>query len=222
MKLIELLLERLTAGVYVNSDKKLHVIASLVKETFGPRFDKITGGCLAAQMIYSMSAAADVEPDVLVNALNKSKVTAGYAGTTLENLYKVFHNKPIKVGDETLTFKLSVDTPTLEGAIKEVKSGQPVIFIPSSVLQNRFDDHDDKGIADITDRDLQYDLRSQSTYHAYLMIGYDAAGYIILREMRSTYAFKGYVKAPIRALKKNPKAYHCITIIVDDVKREKA
>lgn len=40
--------------------------------------------------------------------------------------------------------------------------------------------------------------------------------------MCSRYAFKGYVNAPIKILKKNPKAYHCITIIVDDVKREKA
>lgn len=225
MKILELL-EKLTADVHVNFDKKLYVITNLVQHEFGPRFDKITGGCLASQMIFSMASAANVDPEILIKALNNSKVTAGVYGTTLEDLYKVFNNKPIRVSDKDggkkLTFKLSVETPTLEAAIQDVKSGQPIIFIPSTHIQDALDNYRDQdGIAKISNNQMLRNLTDQSTFHAYLLIGYDRDGYLILREMRHTYAYKGYIKLSVRALKKNPKAYKFITIVVDDVKQEK-
>ena len=60
MRIVELLLEKMTAGVHVNSDQSLYVISGLIEKEFGPSFNKIGGGCLAAQMVFSMSAVSGI------------------------------------------------------------------------------------------------------------------------------------------------------------------
>jgi hypothetical protein len=213
MKLEELF-EKLGAYVHVNNEETLAVIAKLVEKEFGPEFKKISLGCLVAQVVYSMSAIANIKPKDLINAINKSDLRGEFGGVSLENIFKIFE-KPINVGNKTLKFHLSVETPKIEDVVKEVKSGQPVIFIPSVVLQS-YMDTSDSGIVVLPNKDYG-NVKDQSVWHAFLIIGYDKDGYLIIRDMRSVYLYKGYAKVPIKPLKKIPNAYRLISVIVDRV-----
>ena len=121
MKLVELLLEKMLAGVHTNSDKSLYVIRDLIEKEFGPSFAKIRGGCLAAQMVFSMSAASGIESKYLIYAINKSDLSAGFMGAKLEDLWKVLNGKKIHTPDETVIFELSLETPDITQAVKESK-----------------------------------------------------------------------------------------------------
>lgn len=220
--------EKLTAQVHTSLDKKLHVIANLVDTKFGLYFDKIYGGCLASQMIFTMSSVANVNPHTLTDALNRSAVSSGHIGPRLKDLWKVFHNKPIKVGSEVLTFKLSVHAPTLAEAVESVKQGQPTVFIPSIAIQDAISDQvsleefDPDGVIELSDAILASPITEQRTFHAFLIIGYDVDGYLIVRDARSVYSFKGYAKLPYKQLEAHPNAYKLLEIAVDDLARKPA
>ena len=223
-----MLFERLAAEVYVKDDQTLHVITDLVKRDFGLNFEKIGGGCLTTQMIYTMATAAKIEPKVLVDAINKSKVSSGVRGVTLEKLFTVFNGKNILVDDEMLKFKLSVEAyHTLDESIKEVKSGQPIVFIVGNSYLLRSLNGVDKrgnGIADLTPEEVRNsNLGEASSFHAFMLIGYDSKDdLVILRDTRSMYAYKGFVKVSKKTLDENPHAYKMLAIVVDDVTRKKA
>jgi hypothetical protein len=219
MRLFELLLEKLTATVHVNSDKSLFLIADRIEKSFGPQFTKISGGCLTAQVIYAMSAAAKIKPDDLIYAINQSKLSAGVEGLTLEKLANFFQS-PFKLKDgSTVEFKLSFENPSLDQAISDVKSGQSVVLIPSADLQYVVDD-----VADSTDGIVKFDSDATQSnvlnnrfFHAYLIVGYDAKeDFLIIRDMRSTYLFKGYAKIRVKDLRRAKKAYKLVNVVVDD------
>jgi hypothetical protein len=226
MKLIDLV-ERLSAEVFVNDSKTLHVISNLVVDNFGLQFNKIGGGCLASQMVYSMSSVSGYKPEDIVTAINSSSLTGPFNGVTLENMYKFFDNKVLKIGGKKVKFQLSLNVyDTIDEGIDAVKSGQPITFIigTNGDLLGKLNDteYSNDGIVRISKSDMNNShLTGSNTFHALLMIGYDSKGYVILRDMRSKYMFKGYAKISAKSLKLNPKAYKLLSIEVDSVKELK-
>lgn len=225
---IRKLLEKLTAPVWINTDKKLHVISGLVEKEFGLHFKNIRGGCFVSQIVFSLAHSANIPYGPLVSHVNESDLRGPLAGVTLEQLFDVFNHKPIKISKKkTLSFDLSVETHTLDGAINEVKGGQPVIFIVSRSIQDRFDNtkyysycpdtRQPDGIADLNSNTMSKDVSDQSTWHAYMLIGYDEDGLLIIRDMRSIYSYNGYIKAKVSQLQTNPNAYKLISVVVNSV-----
>jgi hypothetical protein len=104
----------------------------------------------------------------------------------------------------------------IDQALKDCQTGQPVVMVISTnnpgwdcYLSNDADEpgetrvfRDSKPIKKYTKKDM--DIVS---FHALLVIGYDVAGdFVIFRDIRDSYSFKGYTKIKKSLLLKENKA----------------
>lgn len=218
MKTHDILQERETAAVHTSLNTKLNVIASLLEKEFGVDFKKssVSGTCLVAQVVYSIAATAKIPAKYLIDHIDKQYVKAGFAGLTLDTLFKIF-SKPIKVEKDKLTVKLSLhECKNSADLISEIKSGQPVVCIARAESSYTFGPNPRTGIVK---GNRKYDTfdgldLNKSYYHALLAIGYDSEeDTVILRDSRHTYAREGYLKTRrVDIDKNNPFKMLCINV----------
>ena len=196
----EFLLEKETAGVYVNGNGKLSVISDLMHDQFGLYFDNLSGACLASQAIFSIAAVTGQKPQEIVDAATDN-LKGGMYGLTFETLFKALNKRPLKMkSGKTLTLDLTLERYDLRGAVNAVKEGQPVVTIVSSAFNS---DEWEGGYTKRTGilRSLPSHASSHG-YHALLLIGYDDdQKTLILRDSRSSYALKGYLKIREKLIK---------------------
>jgi hypothetical protein len=217
----QFLLEKETAGVYVNGNGKLSIISDLMQNEFGLHFDNLSGTCLASQAIFSIAAVTGQKPQEIVDAATKN-LHGGFYGLTFETLFKALNKRPLKLkSGKTLTLDLALERYDLKDAVKAVKEGQPVVAIVSSAFDSGAWEG---GYSKKTG--ILRDLPSHSVsngFHALLLIGYDDdQKALILRDSRSVYALKGYMKIREKTLRTSGglENVRFIGVHVDDFKLE--
>lgn len=214
MRLAELF-EALRAPVHRNVDRTLTVLPGLVQ--YAREFELKTplSSCLFIQALHTMAAVSGIPANAIASQL-KIRVP-DETGHTLEEIFNLVHETPIKYQGKRYKFTLGVDTyPNIDRALEAVSEGQPVVAIIhvfEDLQKALFDLESDykftrgaltKGIVLPPDmRPIRY---SGHLYHTLLIIGYDSAhDHVIMRETRAKYGFGGYAKVPKSLLKKYPK-----------------
>lgn len=189
------------AGLFVaelhESENKLLVVhKSLVQKDFGIRARKGQGRCLVTQVAYTVEAVFPKLRASRVAAHIDKHITreVGKEGHTIEEILKTFDH-PIK-SDHAYDVQLFTQIRSYKGydeVLSDLLNGQPVMLMIDSdvcaVLLNEALSYQD---GEIRATVIRHGRSGQ--YHAMLAIGVDATGYIVLRDSRSKYAFKGYAK----------------------------
>jgi hypothetical protein len=208
-------MKRLLAKTYVNKDKNLSVIPDLIVKSFGENFHRISGTCLAHQFCYSVSSTTGIPVEKLVSKINKSDIYGGLRGITLSDLFDNFNNR--NFGSKKIN--LEVETPNLKDSITDVKTGQPIIFIPSDPILDCIDGsvYTSSGVVKSYNakRLAKSDIHKKDYFHSFLIVGYDEDGFVIIRDSRSSYSYRGYAKVPVEMLEKFPKSYKLLSIITN-------
>jgi hypothetical protein len=183
------------ADVYKNEPGTLYLHQALLEQSFGIQPRKGQGRCLLTQIAYSISAVCPaVKASRIVTHVDKHvKRKVGDKGHTLDEIFKTF-DKPIKVDNGFLKLDVQLGiVETYDLLITKMLIGQPVIMIIDSdvcaVLLNEALMYNDGEIRNTMIRHGQ-----TGSYHSMLAMGLDLSGYVVLRDSRSKYAFKGYAK----------------------------
>lgn len=185
---------RKLAKVNTNKDGTLWYIESLIKTKFGlPYQSNGNGSCLYSQFVYTMSALTGTDERDIHN--QKILDSHGRDGIDPITLMDSFSNK----------FRSKyIGYSGIDQALTDCKNGQPVVMVISTnnpgwdcYLSTNEDEpgettdfRDIKPIKDYTKKDMDF-----ISFHALLAIGYDVAGdFVIFRDIRDSYSFKGYTK----------------------------
>lgn len=199
-------MNRKLAKVNTNKDGTLWYIESLIKQKFGlPYQSNGNGSCLYSQFVYTISALTGTDEQKIHN--QKILDSHGRDGVDALTLMESFSNK---YRSKYIGYK------DIEQALDDCKNGQPVVMVistnnpgwdcylseddqePGETL--RFSDT--KPIKKYTKKDMDV-----VSFHALLAIGYDVAGdFVIFRDIRDSYSFKGYTKIKRSLLIKERKA----------------
>lgn len=223
MKLVDIF-EALAAAVHTNPDKTLMVLPHLVQHDLNS-LQVPCSSCLFIQILHTISAVTDIPAEELARQVKLHY--AGEQGHTLEELFAKIQSTPIKHKGHKYTFKLGANTyKNIDAALAAVNAGQPVIAIIqiyeaiSQAVQDLEYRPDSGGILNV-ERHLRRKKQREELFHTLLIIGYDSAhDHVIMRETRSTYGYKGYVKVSKATLKKHPKLVRkYLSITVEDVKK---
>jgi hypothetical protein len=208
------LLER-PVNVHVNG--QLTVLVDLIKRDFGSELRAIPFDqrCMTAQVAYVLSARTQVPlTDLLkifATAYNKkldrqARYKVDAYGVTPQQLFDAYDGFKLVIKDKPYKLKLSFDHYTsVEEIVSAVKEGHPVIVPYNSYgrFSNGANHHSNEGKfhQKFIDRRGVRDPHS-SYYHALLAVGVDEGSKeVILRDIRSLYLFKGYVKVPYKAMR---------------------
>jgi len=233
MKLINLF-ERHTAGVYINLDKTLYVMGSFFKsKIFNIIYPyTVSGACLISQVIYTVAHVLGIDPNEIVHVIYK-KSTKFFdtkpRGLTLKTIFDMFHRIDLPILDKKYKLKLSVETyDNTDAVVSAVKSGQPVIFI-FSTNSTLYDgiyklESDPTWTGEIPDDNVIATKTppGATTNHSILVVGYDAGGdLLIMRELKSVYALKGYLKISKKALDQKFNMFKFLSVVVDRVEEIK-
>lgn len=183
------------AEVHKNKLGTLYVHTPLLEKTFGIQPRKGQGRCLLTQVAYSINAVCPkIKVSRIVTHIDKHVTRKiGEDGHTISEILDTF-TRPIKVDNGQLALDVSLSVvQRYDELIHRMMIGQPVMVVIDSdvcaVLQNEALAYGDGEIRSTVIRHGQ-----SGTYHVMLAMGFDLAGYIILRDSRSSYAYKGYVK----------------------------
>jgi len=205
----QFLAEAENAGVYVKGP--LNVISSLIKDKFSLDWSKISMTCLAAQFVFALEAATDLPAQQLVWAGERNFPRMSTSSATFEQLFNAFNNKPLKLRDgRVVTFKLSSHSFTTQQAIEHVKQGIPSVMVVNSdmgdwggynYLTGKDENPDFEKTGQVSTKHVRkHKIEGGGYFHALLLVGYDEESKeLILRESRSSYGFKGYLKIPAKA-----------------------
>jgi hypothetical protein len=185
-----------TAQIHENAKKTLLVHAPLVQKVFGIRQRAGQGRCLVTQVAYTVEAvfprlrASRVATHIdkhITRSVNKE-------GHTIAEILETF-NYPIK-SDHSYDIKLETRVRKYgqyDELLDDLMRGQPVMLMIDSdvcaVLLNEAISYQD---GEIRATVIRHGRTGQ--YHALLAIGIDMMGYIIVRDSRAKYAYKGYAK----------------------------
>jgi hypothetical protein len=178
---------------------------------------------LLSNIIYSISQVTNISENNIANSLDATwLINFPWQGKTLAQILDSLTSAVIHHGKKKVKVKCSVEVfHSIDGVLKDVTDGQPVILIATSApgglfAQNYLEDgivndcslHNDSGL----------DTSGQRASHSYLIVGYDKAeDYIIARDIKSSYSYKGYLKIHREALKKNFKKFKFLSVVVDKV-----
>lgn len=216
MILLPELLSLLEAPARMHVNGKLSVIADLVKDEFGDEMNGIPiyNKCLIAQVAYSLHARTRLTVERIVHIFTMKYIKSPKddppmgivksKGISPENVYRVFDKTVVSIGGKRFRLDLGfhVYHSTAE-VVAAVKSGNPVI-VPYSIeswFDSGVESHDEEGKynAGFVDRP-ENEINDSDYRHCLLAIGVDEdSEELILRDTRSRYLYKGYVKVPFKA-----------------------
>lgn len=197
---------RWVAEISKNETQSLVFMPSLLQKKFGISFRKNQGRCLLAQVAFAVAAQLPfIKPSRIVTHVDKwcdhfLNRTIDSDGHTLQEILASF-NVPVNIGDgRGLHIDLRLKRHTLlDGAINDVLLGQPVMVI--------FDRHVCSALEDEANRYKDGEVHStvirhgrSNLYHCMMIVGLDVSGYLILRDIRDVYGFRGYLKVATHIL----------------------
>lgn len=216
MRFVEfLLLERLAALVHTNDSQTLKVISNLVKAEFGVENPNGVGACLYSQFLFTVESVTGVP----INTLQKfySIENRFVDGHTPAEMMKYFNSGTFEHNGEMHQLKVHLEEYDANEAIEQVKQGQPVVVIirgggefyrqagyvikhdGEKINGDRHPGEVTKTPSPLIDPNVK---PNRNSYHALLMIGYDLGHkLVIMRDSRSSYAYKGYLRAKADLLK---------------------
>lgn len=187
------------ATVHTNEANSLSVMSDLVQEKFGIVRRKNQGRCLLAQAAYAAWAQTKIPVSRFVTHVddfisNTSTRKISDTGVSFDEIMLALEY-PIYLGKgKTVRFPLELNKITsLLNSITLLQAGVPLIFIidadTCAALLNEATMYGDGTVKDTT-------IRKTITgkYHSLLAIGVDYSGYVIFRESRHDYGFKGYAR----------------------------
>lgn len=200
-----------TAAVYRNGP--LVVLPAFIEEQFGLKFNNVYGSCLVSHVLFGIAAVTDI-PIVTVNkAFNKHwKTYVGSRGMTLEQIAA-----PVEKG---LGVKLScLRHDTIDSALSAMEQGHIVLSIINvdDDIDFYYSDNSILESAAIKAAKHRFTrcVAEDDFLHSFMLIGHDKhEGTVLLRDIRSSYSYKGYGKIKHKALKKHPHAMAYVEVIV--------
>lgn len=217
------------APVHFNADNTLMVIPNLVEERFGiqkPRQKKAwIGTCLVAQVAFTISSITGIPPMPISRHILLHLGHEGSAkGFTLEQILETF-DAPVLTRQGPVWLKLGVSAYNSESAmILDVMQGHPVIVIvpreAGDALESEAASYRDGQSYATVIRPAKADL-----YHSYLAIGFEVksdlspAEFLILRDSRSEYCHKGYLKIGTNILHEGWRNIGAFSVNVLEVER---
>jgi len=204
----------LRARVHFNASASLCVMPDLVEERFGlPRRGNV-GTCLPMQVASSIAACTGYKRTQLgAHILKNIGVRGKFAGWTLEQVLKTFE-LPLLTKNGPVWFRLAVtEYQSVNQVVEATTLGYPVLMIigrnACDVLENEAVSYKDgcamAGVIRPAD---------QGFYHSYLAIGCDTEKYVIVRDTRDEYCYKGYLKIKSRILQDGFQHIKCLTVNV--------
>lgn len=217
------------APVHFNADSTLMVIPNLVEKTFGiQRPRKRTnwiGTCLVAQVSFTISAIIGLKPMIISrHILQNIGRSAGEDGFTIEEILETF-DSPIQTRSGSIRLKLGLSAyDGIDSMAEAILFGHPVLMIipreVSVLLENEGNTYGD-GCSYAT----PIRPASEGQYHSYLGIGYEVKSdkyptdFIILRDTRDLYAYKGYMKLGVNVLHQGWNFIRALSVDVLNVER---
>lgn len=217
------------APIHINDDRTLMVIPNLVETNFGiqrPRSrSKWIGTCLIAQVSFTISSITGLKPMVLSKHILRQLGHEGDAnGFTLEEILEAFET-PVLTRQGLVWLTLGVTVyKNVKCMIAAVLNGFPVItIIPREVcdvLENEAMAYGDGQTFSVAIRPAREDQ-----YHSYLAIGFEVknnlspAEFVIVRDSRNEYCFKGYMKIGSQTLTAGWEHIRALSVDVLNVER---
>lgn len=207
------------AEVHKSENGLLYVHTPLVELKFGVAHRKGEGRCLISQVAYSIAAVLPgIRVSRIVTHIDKHvSRKIGEDGHTIAEIIETFKH-PIKT-DHSWHAKLDVELlmhQTYDSVMIDVMNGQPVMFMIDrdvcAVLLSEAVSYQDGEIRATVIRHGR-----TGKYHSLLAIGIDLAGYLILRDSRSKYAFKGYAKIATHIVQDGWKYLNAMSLLVRGV-----
>lgn len=200
----------LRAPVHINEASTLMVIPNLVEKEFGIQKPKSTtrwiGTCFIAQVAFTISSITGIKPmEISKHIFRNIGRSIGQNGATLEEIMRTFELPLLtRQGPVWLTLSVSVFN-SLESMTDAILNGYPVITIlpreVGDVLESEAAVYGDGKTYATPIRPAR-----EGRYHSYLAIGYeikaegDPTDFVILRDSRHDYCYKGYLKLGVNVL----------------------
>jgi hypothetical protein len=212
MHLLSELLSLLEAPARLHVNGKLSVLADLIEEEFGEALNALPmyHKCLIAQIAYIIKARTPLTIDKIIHmALTKYVKMSdaeikeiGKRGTTPEQTIAIWNGRRVTVGGKT--YKLECKFHAYHGVkqlVSAVKAGHPVLvpFNVDSDFATGSENHDGEGRYVRSEEEFYFppEHGSNARHHVLLAVGVDdESEEVIMRDIRSTYLHKGYVKIP--------------------------
>lgn len=190
----------LAAHVAWNEDRTLAHLPALLERKFGLPYAKNGGGtCLLSQVAYSVQAVTGLSARTISESLMKVLPAAGQNGWDLQQILRALRSS-VRDKQHSYTIRTSVSVyNTMPAVYTAVMDGQPVILILPREACSAFE-MEAYAYRDGTVDASPVRATAANLYHSLLVIGVDAAGYLILRDSRSKYAFKGYLRVSLLPL----------------------
>jgi hypothetical protein len=198
------------APVHYNEDRSLMVIQPLLQQKFGIQNPAMLGSCLVAQAAFSISACTGIsEHTISKHIMHYVSRPQGLKenGFTLEQILRTLQI-PLSVRGKNISLKVQpMVYHTLVGLIDDVLLGQPVLMIlernACATIENEAYAYKDGRVLATAIRGVDPELVGQPQFHSLLVIGVDSAGYLIVRDTRHKYCYKGYLKIATEIVKQN-------------------
>lgn len=200
---------------HVNKTSTLVVLQSLLQKSFGIKQKKHhIGSCLIAQVSFTIGAVTGLDAQHIADHIFKYvKKSYGIRGYTLDDVLTALQ-KPIDTDRGKILLSLGfAEYNGVQEIQTAVLAGYPVMIFVHRDACSRIEDEAwglENGV-------VQYGslIRSHNDFwHAFLAIGVDAAGYLIVRDTRHTYAFNGYLKISTKIIKRDFKELKAISVNV--------
>jgi len=188
------------ARVHFNTDSTVCVIADLMQKRFGIPHRGNIGLCLVSQVVFSVSVATGIKPSILAKHIHRyiesPKISEN--GYTLDQILQTFV-EPIETPNGLRSLTLGVlEYETVQETCDAVLLGYPVIVIiarqASDVMEWEARSYNDGSVQATI---LRKAPKENPQYHSWLAMGIvtdEDADYLVLRDSRDEYAFKGYLK----------------------------
>lgn len=184
----------LRAKVRFNSDSTLCYIESLLELEFGIRQRGRIGQCLITQVVYTIASKTGIKPSILAQHFWQFANGGDARGFTLQEVLSVFDGIPVETQHGPVWLRLGViRLSNLEAIVDDLAHGHPIITLigraSGDAIETEAIMYSD-GIVDAT----AIRHYGDAPIHSYLAIGLDVDGYVILRDSRHKYSFRGYLK----------------------------
>ena len=186
---------KFNAHVHYNQDNSLAIIDNLLEHEFGVT-TKAEGSCLIAQAVYAIWSQTGIPIMDLVKHIDKyTPRNVDLLGHTLSEIMSTFH-VPIKTAGGYVSIDVEAfKYHSIEGVVDAVLDGTPVIFIfPSASIEAMIGEAMQYGDGEVRATTIRG--ATEIRFHAMLCIGAvkDELPFLIMRESRHEYGYKGYLK----------------------------
>lgn len=215
LPLLSQLLERQrTAAVHISANRELVVIQDLIQTEFVVDSDHILLRCMLAQSAYLIGAKLNINPHIISGQIDvwlkqkRSEGTYMSAGMTPQDIIDSLDGQTLTLGKQRLNLSVAFrEFHTSVEMIHAIDTGHPVLipYNNDSAFSKSIENFEQEtGHVDAAALELDDNEEMGPDYHVLLAVGYDKAERVfILRDNRSKYLYKGYVKAPFSAIDKH-------------------